>query len=177
MDNLFDVIRTILLVVLMVRALYDDIQNRKIRNILTLPAFISGIIIEIVQNSLAGSVMIVKELLVMFAIVFVLYVLQFFGAGDAKLLLAITAIMGLTFAVGVTIYAIMIGAIISIFILKDIHVLKSLNLLINNIRNTFLSKEIVRNEVSENKKVLFAIPISIACCLQWLLPLYDVLAI
>jgi prepilin peptidase CpaA len=110
----------------------------------------------------------------MFAIVFLLYLFGFIGAGDGKLLLAITALKGLPFSLGVTIYAILIGALISVYYnLKDKSFSDSWKRFVNNIKEIFLTMKI--NKTTEKAKipVKFAIAIFIGTAVEWVVPFID----
>lgn len=174
MENGFVIVRYILLIILLSIALYDDIKRGKISNKITISALILGIILSLFHSSFSDIGKIIKELLFMFVIVFILYVLRFIGAGDAKLLLAIAALLDAPFAIGVTVYAILIGAIITIFMKKDESIVDSVKRFINNIKSFFLVKKIIKDE--NKKAVKFAIPVAIACCIEYVLPLFKILS-
>lgn len=169
-----DIIRNIILFIILILAAYDDLRYGKIRNAITLPATLNGVIIEIIQTSYKGLLTEAKALSVMFAIVFLLYLFGFIGAGDGKLLLAITALKGLPFSLGVTIYAILIGALISVYYnLKDKSFSDSWKRFVNNIKEIFLTMKI--NKTTEKAKipVKFAIAIFIGTAVEWVVPFID----
>jgi len=174
MNNYFDIIVFCILVILLIMALYTDIREQKITNKVTVPAIVSGIILSTVQGLLPGLGKTLKDLLVMFAVVFALFALKFIGAGDGKLLLAIAALKGLSYSIGVTVYAVFIGAIMTIFMARDKSLKISFKAFINDIKNIFLSRKITMENSKEKKAVKFAIPVSIACLIEWILPFYSI---
>lgn len=102
----------VLVFVLLGLACFDDITYGKIRNTITFPAIIVGMAINTIEGGLIGLKNSALSVLALFAITFVFYVFGFFAAGDAKLIIACSAVTGFELAFGGLIYSVFIGALI-----------------------------------------------------------------
>jgi len=178
MGECLDIIRNMVLLIILILAAYDDLRYGKIRNAIILPAVLNGIIIEIIQSPYKGLLSEAKALSVMFAIAFVLYLIGFIGVGDGKLLLAVAALKGLPFSLGVTIYAILICALINVYyIIKNKSFSESWKRFADNIKGMFLSLKLNKSEAKVNLPAVFALAVFIGTAVEWVVPFIDTLFI
>lgn len=98
-------------------SLITDIRNRKILNIITLPAILIGFIYYTITLGLDGFVFSGKGFLIGLGFLLIPYLLGGMGAGDVKLMAAIGALTGATFTFYVFIYTALIGGLIGIVLI------------------------------------------------------------
>lgn len=105
------------LTVTLVLALYFDLRYRKIKNSITIPAAISGCVLNVFEHGSWGFVFSLKGWIIPVAALIILYSINVMGAGDIKLFAAIGSIMGASFAAYSIVFSIYFGAVISLLIL------------------------------------------------------------
>lgn len=110
-------VKILSLVVILSVALYHDIREQKIKNVVTLPGAVFGVFLNSIEGGVNGSVFSLKGWIIPVLLLIVLYLINVMGAGDIKLFAAIGAIMGVRFAVGTIISSIYIGGLIAIVLL------------------------------------------------------------
>jgi len=110
-------VEVILLVLVLVAAAYD-IRYRRIPNWLTLPGVIAGLVLNaFVQTpapavlSFGGLLFALKGLALAFGVYFFLYAIRAMGAGDAKLMAAVGALVGWQDWFGIFIVSAIIGGV------------------------------------------------------------------
>ncbi|HHX22956.1 MAG TPA: prepilin peptidase [Thermoanaerobacterales bacterium] len=109
--------RDIMLFAVLLICLYTDIRYKKIYNIITFPAVVAAIILNIYFNGLNGGLESIKGLFFGMALLFFPFVMGGLGAGDVKLLGVVGAFKGLEY-VWLTFLAMAItGGVISLIIM------------------------------------------------------------
>ncbi|WP_019413198.1 prepilin peptidase [Paenisporosarcina sp. TG20] len=107
----------IVLALILIISILTDLRNRKILNIVTLPAIISGFIYHIFTSGLEGFFFSGQGFLLGLGLLFIPFLMGGVGAGDVKLLAAVGAWKGALFIFYTGIYAGIIGGIIALLIL------------------------------------------------------------
>lgn len=102
----------ILFIGLIVLAFYTDVRYSIIPNRLTLSGCIAGVLVHGLQQGAQGLLYAVSGCLGGAFVVFLLYIIKAVGAGDVKLFGAIGAMSGLSFALYLLFYAILLAGII-----------------------------------------------------------------
>lgn len=98
-------------------ALYHDLRQRKIKNIVTLPAAAAGVVLNFVEQGPAGLLASFFGWLAPVLLLMVFYRINTMGAGDVKLFAAIGAVMGLDFAAYSFMFAVYAGGLAAMVIL------------------------------------------------------------
>lgn len=98
----------ILLSFILIISVYTDVKERRILNIITLPALLLALIYYSITGGLTGTWFSLAGMFVGFGLLFIPFLMGGMGAGDVKLLAAVGAWMGATFAL----YTFFIGAIV-----------------------------------------------------------------
>lgn len=106
-----------LILVILALALYYDLRENKIKNLLTLPAAFVGLGLNFWDQGWNGLLASVQGWLIPTLLLFVLYYINVMGAGDIKLFAALGAIMGLSFALESFVYTVFIGGVIAVVLL------------------------------------------------------------
>ncbi|MFS0775390.1 prepilin peptidase [Neobacillus sp. 3P2-tot-E-2] len=119
----------LVLITALIISLITDIKDRKILNIVTLPATIIGFIYYTTFQGLEGFLFSGKGFLLGLSLLLIPYLLGGMGAGDVKLMAAIGALMGTSFVLYSFVYIALIGGLISVIL-----ILKK-----NGIKNTLKS--------------------------------------
>jgi prepilin peptidase CpaA len=107
----------IVLITALLISLITDIKNRKILNIVTLPAIIIGLIYYTTVQGLEGFLFSGKGFLLGLSLLLIPYLLGGMGAGDVKLMAAIGALMGTSFVLYSFVYIALIGGFISVVLI------------------------------------------------------------
>jgi len=98
--------------------LITDLKTRKILNVITYPAMLAGLVINILLMGIApGAIFTLKGLFLGVLILWVPFAMGGLGAGDLKLLGVIGAFKGLTFTLWTGLYTAICGGIISLLII------------------------------------------------------------
>ncbi len=105
------------LIIILIISLITDLRERKILNIVTLPAIGFGPVYHLTTNGWEGFLFSGNGLLLGFALLYIPFLLGGMGAGDVKLLAAIGSIKGVTFVFYSFIYTCLFGGLIALFIL------------------------------------------------------------
>lgn len=87
MTGMVSIICTVLCGLTLVTAAVTDVSNRRIPNLLTLPAIVLGLFLNLFQPTFF-------HLLLAIAVLFLVGMLGVLGGGDLKLLMSVTAFMG-----------------------------------------------------------------------------------
>ncbi|ASK61825.1 prepilin peptidase [Virgibacillus phasianinus] len=98
-------------------SIITDLRNRKILNIVTLPAILIALAFHTITTGLDGFLFSGQGFLVGLGLLLIPFLMGGIGAGDVKLLAAIGALKGTVFVLYTGIYAGIIGGLIAIFIL------------------------------------------------------------
>jgi prepilin peptidase CpaA len=152
-----------LFIVLIFFAIITDLLHRRIFNYLTICGLIGGVLANIYIHGTYGIVISLCGAMLGISLYFPLFATRLLGAGDVKLLGAIGAILGPRMVFSAAIYTVVVGAIMSIFILtykgRIIGVFKNAFWAVYSLINPNLSFEVPKIESCH--KTPFAIPIAI----------------
>ena len=113
----FICLKLALLAITLGLALYYDISERKIKNIVTIPSALMGLAINTLEKGVGGLFFSVEGWLVPVSVLMIFYYINVMVAGDIKLIGSIGSIMGLSFAGYSFAYSIYIGGLIAMIIL------------------------------------------------------------
>ena len=106
-------------------SLITDIRNRKILNVVTLPAILFGFIYYTAVQGFEGFLFSGKGFLLGLSLLLIPYLLGGMGAGDVKLTAAIGALMGSSFVLNSFVYIALIGGLISVVLIMKKNGIKS----------------------------------------------------
>ena len=95
---------------------YTDIKTRKIKNYITFPLMIGGIILNTYLNGIDGLLFSLKGLILAFLVSILFSIFKGFGDGDVKLFMGIGAIKGISFTLDVFVFSLFISIILSVLI-------------------------------------------------------------
>jgi prepilin peptidase CpaA len=150
---------TIILMIALAISFFTDIKNRKILNIVTLPAILIGILTHTFINGFDGFLFSLLGMLTGFGLLFIPYALKGMAAGDVKLVMAIGALKGSAFVFGSFLYIAIIGGIIALIILiiqKD---------LLNTLKRIFISAHFKTLDSLSKNEYHHAFPYGVAIVL------------
>lgn len=124
--NNFPILNLTIISVIIIVSVITDLKTRKIYNIITLPAILTGLILNVIYfclknpsltSAMNGLVYGGKGMLLAIGIFFILYALGWFGGGDAKLMGAIGAFMGYTFTYWCILFTLVSGGFCALFLI------------------------------------------------------------
>nr|WP_170302231.1 A24 family peptidase [Desulfosarcina widdelii] len=95
----------------------EDLRRQKIPNVVTYSMMLFGIIFHIVNAGLAGLIFSIEGMFVGTGIFIIPYLLGGMGAGDAKLMGGVGAILGVTGVIIAAVISILLGLIYAIILL------------------------------------------------------------
>lgn len=104
----------ILLVPLAIVIIYYDVKYRRIPNAFVLATLVSGLIINITFNGMAGALSSVGGCVLAFFLMFVLHVFGAMGAGDVKLFSALGAVTGASLVVPTFLVVVLTGGVLAV---------------------------------------------------------------
>ncbi|MEH6993014.1 A24 family peptidase [Neobacillus drentensis] len=115
----------IFLLLILIICVITDVKSRKIFNIITLPAIVTGLLYYLFTNGLEGFLFSGKGFIVGFLLLIIPFIMGGIGAGDVKLLAAVGSIKGAMFVFYTFFYAAIIGGVIALVIMVRRKELKS----------------------------------------------------
>jgi Flp pilus assembly protein protease CpaA len=102
---------------------FTDVKYRKIKNYITFPLMIIGIILNIVQQPIVdGLLFALQGIGIMFLVCILMSIVGGFGFGDTKLLMGVASVTGWWFAFDVLLYALLV--MVAYFIIFKFKMLK-----------------------------------------------------
>jgi prepilin peptidase CpaA len=107
----------IIIACLLIAAMVYDVRYRKIPNILTFPAMLSGIIYHTLTNGGAGLIYSLGGLATGLAVLLILFLMGVMGAGDAKLMGAIGALSGTHFVLNAVLFSMVAGGVYALILI------------------------------------------------------------
>ncbi|MBN2008858.1 prepilin peptidase [candidate division KSB1 bacterium] len=110
-------ILSILLIIIVIVAAYTDITRRKIHNILTLPAIVVGLALNVILPGQSGIWNSLLGFAVGFGIFLVMFLFGGMGGGDVKLMGAIGAFKGYPFILDAMLFSIFTGGILALLVM------------------------------------------------------------
>ncbi|MEC5423992.1 prepilin peptidase [Virgibacillus sp. C22-A2] len=105
------------IILILLISIITDLRNRKVLNIVTLPAILIALIYHTVITGFEGFAFSSLGFLVGLGLLFIPFILGGIGAGDVKLLAAVGAWKGTMFVLYTGVFAGVIGGIIALLIL------------------------------------------------------------
>lgn len=164
-------IRFIIAIVMLSIATINDYKERKVKNIIPAIMIVLGIIVNMF---LYQDVNLLHSLLISFLYFFSLFFIprlfhinEFMGAGDIKLLMATSFLLGWKFSLYTFLYSVIIGSII--LVILNLRRIREIGL---NIGMFFISKGKWLIDESQNKTNMFTTYILIGCILEFFIQ-YD----
>lgn len=104
-------------VVLMMLALVSDIISYKIKNSITCPFIVIGLMTNLISDGIKGLTLSLAATVLPVLVLIALYMLRMLGAGDIKLFSAIGAIMGVSFILYAMVYSFLSGGVIAMAVM------------------------------------------------------------
>lgn len=160
---------------ILIISILTDIRNRKILNIVTLPAILLAIIYHFSTSGLEGFLFSGQGFLVGLGLLIIPFIMGGIGAGDVKLLAAVGAWKGTIFILYTGIYAGIIGGLIAIFILikrrELIFTLKRMLFSTVFLKSTKGSL-LVKDDVNGSFAIPYAVPIAIGALVTFFMEPY-----
>ncbi len=98
-------------------ALYYDLKEQKIKNLITFPTALAGLIMNFFEQGPAGLLFSLKGWVLPILLLGLFYYINVMGAGDIKLFAATGAVMGLPFALSGFVFSVFTGGFIALFVL------------------------------------------------------------
>ena len=164
-------IRFIIAIVMLSIATINDYRERKVKNIIPAIMIVLGIIVNMFFYQ---DVNLLHSLLISFVYFFSLFFIprlfhinEFMGAGDIKLLMATSFLLGWKFSLYTFLYSVIIGSII--LVILNLRRIREIGL---NIAMFFISKGKWLIDESQNKTNMFTTYILIGCILEFFIQ-YD----
>lgn len=102
---------------LVLLALISDVRTYKIKNIIILTFFLSGLAINLYSGGISGAAVSLLAAALPVLLLMVLFVMRMLGAGDIKLFSAIGAITGIRFVLYSVAFSFISGGIIALIIM------------------------------------------------------------
>lgn len=103
--------------VILCLSLYHDIREQKIKNVVTLPGAVFGLLINTYERGFDGCIFSLKGWIGPILLLAALHMINAMGGGDIKLFSAIGSIMGLNFALYSITFSVYIGGVIAVGLL------------------------------------------------------------
>ena len=160
----------ILLLIILLPAVVFDYRYHKIPNVISLSGWIIGPVLYVVSDSLPGVSSSLYGFLLIFALTLPLYVLQWMGAGDVKLMASVGAIVGIEHALAVFFGIVLTGGAMGVVMLLHRKLFKDsfqrygamlgFSLILK--KPTYM----VPNELERNVVMPYAIPIAVGTFLS-----------
>ncbi|KNY25075.1 A24 family peptidase [Pseudobacteroides cellulosolvens] len=146
-------VKIALLFMVIALAVYNDIRSFKIKNLITYPAVIFGIVINTYFYGIHGLKDTIIAVFIPIIVLFIFFTLRMLGAGDIKLYCAIGAIMGCKFVAVCLVYSFLVGGFISVTILLlRKNVLQRFKILFNYIKATIVLMKVDKYQDFTNDK-------------------------
>ncbi len=106
-----------LLLIMILICLYTDLKGKKIFNVVLVPAFLLGILINLINYGWTGLIISGQGFLLGLGLLFLPFLLNGIGAGDVKLLAVIGAVKGTEFVFYTFLGMALAGGLISLGVL------------------------------------------------------------
>jgi len=162
----------IVVILILVISIFTDFRNRKILNIVTLPAILGAFLYHSITGGIDGFLYSGQGFLVGLGLLFIPFILGGIGAGDVKLLAAVGAWKGALFIFHTGIYAGLLGGLIALVLLlkrKELGLtLKSMLFSVLFLKDTKGSL-LVDNQVKNTVSIPYAIPIALGALVTFLM--------
>lgn len=147
---------------------FTDIRLQKIKNYITFPLMLFGLIINLCKNGAKGILFSINGMIICAAIALLFVALKGFGMGDMKLMMGIGAVKGGIFALDVFVFSFFAAILISI-ITHPQRFIKALKNLFNSFLYFIFSRRIYNIDKHESAYVFpYAICIFIGLVMTYL---------
>ena len=117
MNGVISYLIDIVVAVIVIVSVYTDVKERKILNIVVLPAMLAGLALNTISAGLDGLLFSLKGLGTGIGLLFILFALGGFGAGDVKLIGAIGSLKGTVFVLKAFAATGIAGGILAVLVL------------------------------------------------------------
>lgn len=165
----------IAITLILIISVVTDLRDRKILNVITLPAILIAFIYYSFTSGFSGLLFSGQGFLVGLGLLLIPFIMGGIGAGDVKLLAAVGAWKGSLFVLYTGVYGAIIGGLISLFILlkkkRLIQTLKQMLFTIRILKETKGSL-IIEDETDKSSNIPYAIPIAVGALLAYLMEAY-----
>lgn len=164
----------IAIAVVLLISIVTDVRHRKILNLVTLPAILTGFLFHVVTSGLNGFFFSGIGFLVGLGLLVIPFIMGGIGAGDVKLLAAIGAWKGAVFVCYTTLFGAAVGGVIALFIL-----LKRKRFLFT-LKHSLFSFRVLKNQKTLQEldetygyvSIPYAVPIAIGAILALVMEMY-----
>ena len=160
---------------ILIISVITDLRNRKILNIITLPAILIALIYHSFTSGLSGFYFSGQGFLIGVGLLLIPFIMGGIGAGDVKLLAAIGAWKGTIFVIYTGVYGAIIGGIIALIILlrqrRLVFTLKQMLFSIRFLKSATESLPI-EDDTQKSISIPYAIPIAAGALLVYLMEAY-----
>lgn len=162
------------LALLVVISTYTDLRERRILNMVVIPAIIAGLALNAFAQGITGLMVGLKGAGLGFLLLLIPFVLGGFGAGDVKLLTAIGALQGPGFVFTVFLVAGIAGGVMAVIVLvRQGRFMAAVKRIGANIFMLFASRgriNTIKNldQAEYHESLPYAIPIGIGCLLAYI---------
>jgi prepilin peptidase CpaA len=166
----------LVIILILVISIITDLRDRKILNIVTLPAILTACIYHFFTSGLEGFYFSGQGFLVGLGLLIIPFLMGGIGAGDVKLLAAVGAWKGTFFIFYTGIYAGIVGGLIALFILlKRRQLISTLRRMLFSVIFLISAKGYLLNKDDEQGAISipYAIPIALGACLTFLMETYQ----
>jgi prepilin peptidase CpaA len=166
----------LVIILILVISIITDLRDRKILNIVTLPAILTACIYHFFTSGLEGFYFSGQGFLVGLGLLIIPFLMGGIGAGDVKLLAAVGAWKGTFFIFYTGIYAGILGGFIALFILlKRRQLISTLRRMLFSVIFLISAKGYLLNKDDEHGAISipYAIPIALGACLTFLMETYQ----
>ncbi len=162
------------LALLIVISIYTDLRERKILNVVVIPAIIAGLALNAFAQGMTGLMAGLKGAGLGFLLLLIPFMLGGFGAGDVKLLTAVGALQGSGFVFVVFLGAGIAGGVLAVVVLvKQGRFMAAVKRIGTNIFMLFAGagrNNAIKNldQAEYHESLPYAIPIGIGCLLAYI---------
>lgn len=165
---MIEILKFIFLILTVFICAYTDLKYRIVKNKVVAISIIVGISLNLIENGIQGLISSAIGVIIPFIVLFILFAIHAFGAGDIKLICAIGAIMGIDFVIDNFIFSVFVGFLMIVLSsMIDKNTLKRLKNFVLSIFNMFLSRTITDSISPKDKKgIPFAVAIFIGTIVQ-----------
>jgi len=116
MQELSLILKLLTIALVFLIAMYSDLRYQRIPNLLCVVTLTLGLLIQSYFAGLAGLLDALLSVVVAFVVLFPLFALRFWGAGDVKLMVAIASFLSLPMLFWSLIYGVMVGGLSSVLL-------------------------------------------------------------
>ena len=160
-------IRFTFTILMLIIATTNDYKKRQVKNVIPLVMIIAGIIMNLYYKDINLLYSFLSSIIYFFCLFFIprlLHINEFIGAGDIKLYMAISFLLGWQFSFYTFLYSLIVGIVI--LIILNLRRIKEIGL---NVSMFFMNKGKWEIDESQEKTNMFTIYILIGCIMEYLI--------